>query len=464
VQKDNDNYLAGLREIAVRSEYTDGRDVPRLRIQSIEFEGPFYETWPPESHRSIFIESDHKDDPSKYAQEILLNFGNRAFRRPMSVVEEASAFKVWKDTFAESKDFQQSIKDALLTILTSPQFLFLIEKSTSPESEDLDGWELASKLAGFLWNAAPDEELLELSRKGQLYQNLDAQISRMIQDVKFGSFANEFTSQWLNLDKFDVVETDRKRFPNLTRDTRQHLRQQPVALFTYLIQKNLSARHLVESDFIMANEVVASYYGLGDRVESGFTFVPVKHDRAGLGGILTQASVMAGLSDGRESNPVKRGAWLARKLIAEPPEDPPPNVPGIEEVDPSLPLRERLALHRNQKGCKNCHAGIDPWGIPLEQFDAGGLFQAEGADTLTTLPDQTEIADFPALQKYLATKRMDSIAFSLLKHLATYGTGRTLAYNELEFLREQAIEFRATDYQMQDLLRFVIRSDIFLKK
>jgi hypothetical protein len=173
---------------------------------------------------------------------------------------------------------------------------------------------------------------------------------------------------------------------------------------------------------------------------------------------------MAGLSDGRESNPVKRGAWLARKLIAEPPEDPPPNVPGIEEVDPSLPLRERLALHRNQKGCTNCHAGIDPWGIPLEQFDAGGLFQPEGADTLTTLPDKTEIADFPALQKYLANQRMDSIAFSVLKHLATYGTGRTLAYNELVFLRAKAIEFQDKDYRMQDLLRFVIHSDIFLKK
>ena len=464
VQEDNDNYLAGLREIAVRSEYTDGRDLPRLRVRSIEFEGPFYETWPPESHRRIFIESKHKDDPAKYAQEILNNFGELAFRRPMSAEEKASAIEVWKETFTKTKDFQQSIKDALLTILTSPQFLFLIEKSASPASEDLNDWELAAKLAGFLWNAAPDKELLELSQKGQLHKNLDAQITRMIADARFGTFAHEFTSQWLSLDKFDVVETDRKRFPNLTRDTRQHLRQQPVELFSYLIRKNLSAQHLVESDFIMANEVVASYYGLGDQVESGFAFVPVKHDRAGLGGILTQASVMAGLSDGRESNPVKRGAWLARKLIAEPPEDPPPNVPGIEEVDASLPLRERLEVHRNQKGCTNCHAGIDPWGIPLEQFDAGGLFKPKGADTLTTLPDKTEIVDFPALQKYLANKRMDSIAFSVLKHLATYGTGRTLAYNELVFLREKAVEFQAKDYRMQDLLRFVVHSDIFLKK
>ena len=37
VEKDNVNYLAGVREIGVRSEYTDGRDMPRLLIRSIQF-------------------------------------------------------------------------------------------------------------------------------------------------------------------------------------------------------------------------------------------------------------------------------------------------------------------------------------------------------------------------------------------------------------------------------------------
>ena len=47
VEKDNVNYLAGVHEIGVRSEYTDGRDMPRLLIRSVEFEGPYYEAWPP---------------------------------------------------------------------------------------------------------------------------------------------------------------------------------------------------------------------------------------------------------------------------------------------------------------------------------------------------------------------------------------------------------------------------------
>ena len=68
IEKDNVNYLAGIREIAVRSEYTDGRDMPRLLVHSIEFEGPNYTQWPPATHGNIFIESPNKNDPQAYAQ------------------------------------------------------------------------------------------------------------------------------------------------------------------------------------------------------------------------------------------------------------------------------------------------------------------------------------------------------------------------------------------------------------
>ena len=181
----------------------------------------------------------------------------------------------------------------------------------------------------------------------------------MISDQRFERFVKEFATQWLDLEKFDVVEMDRKRFPKLTRDTRIQLRQQPEELLKYLIRHNLPARNLIKAEFILANEVTASYHNLGDRIETGFTFMPIRHEKKHLGGLLSQTSILAGLSDGREPNAIKRGAWLARKIISEPPADPPPNVPGIEELDPTLPLRDRLALHRNHKGCSGCHAGID---------------------------------------------------------------------------------------------------------
>ncbi len=234
----------------------------------------------------------------------------------------------------------------------------------------------------------------------------------------------------------------------------------------HLIEHNLPLRNLLQSDFIVANEVVASYYGLADRSESGFEFQPIAHENPHLGGLLTQAGILAGLSDGREANPVKRGAWLARKIIAEPPDDPPPNVPALPEDDGAkLTLRQKLERHRNQEGCVKCHSGIDPWGLPLEQFDAGGLFkQNEKVDARSTLPDGAKVAGAEELRAHLADDRLDQVAFSFLKHVAIYATGRSLSYNEVEFLRENRLELQAPGYRMQDMLRFVINSDLFLEK
>ena len=466
VEKDNVNYLAGVREIGVRSEYTDGRDMPRLLVRSVEFEGPYYAAWPPASHRNIFIESSHKDDPAAYAREIIRSFATRAYRRPATDAEQAAIFAVWQNSYQDKRDFRQSIKDALLVVLTSPQFLFLVENSAGPEPEDLDDFELASKLAYYLWNTAPDQQLLDLAAKNGLRAMLDTQVERMIRDPRFGQSIQEFASQWLSLDKFDVLAVDAKRFPRLTRDARSHLRQEPVQFLRYLIEQNLPLRNLIQSDFVMADEVVANYYNLADRTESGFRFVPIKHENENLGGVLTQAGILAGLSDGRESNPVKRGAWFARKIIAEPPDDPPPNVPRLPEDDGAqLTLRQKLERHRNQEGCAKCHSGIDPWGMPFEKYDAAGLFKTDSAvDGRSKLPDGTEVQDLRGLKEYLVRDRIDQVAFSFLKHCACYACGRTLTYNELVFLRKECIKLREYDYRMQDLVRFVVTSDLFLKK
>ncbi|MEC7565758.1 MAG: DUF1592 domain-containing protein [Planctomycetota bacterium] len=436
VEENNVNYLAGIREIGVRSEYTDGRDMPRLLIQSVEFEGPYYKTWPPETHQNIFIESEHKDQPAVYARELILDFATRAFRRPVSNTEIDSLMAVWKSSYADSANFSQSVQDTLLVILTAPQFLFMIENSHSPKPELLDDYELASKLSYFLWNRPPDRRLLEQAANRKLHSTLDSETKRMIQDPRFEEFASEFTSQWLSLDKLDVVEIDRGRYPRLTRDTRTELRKEPVKFLQYLIQHNLPLSNLIESNFILANETVADYYGLADHTESGFEFVPITHQTDQLGGILSQAGILAGLSDGRESNPVKRGAWFARKIIAEPPDDPPPNVPELDEDTSNLSLKERLFQHRNQTGCIKCHAGIDPWGLPFETFDAAGRFKSVAqVDSTSTLPDGTSVQNLNELKQYLTQKRLDQVAFSYLKNQTSYAIGRSRSYNELVVLK-----------------------------
>jgi mono/diheme cytochrome c family protein len=465
VEKDNVNYLAGIREIAVRSEYTDDRDMPRLRIRSVEFEGPFYESWPPPSHKAIFIDSPRKADPKAYAREIIRNFATRAYRRPLAEAEANALFAVFDRSFAGGGKFQDSVKDALQVVLTSPQFLFLVEKSATPAPEPLDNHELASKLSYFLWNGPPDQTTLRLAAAGTLRQQLDGEVARMVADARFSRFIQEFASQWLSLDKFSVLEPDRKRFPKLNRHNRTHLRQEPIEFVHYLIRNNLPVRNLIASDFVVVNEAVATYYDLGEKTESGLRYVAVPHGRREMGGVLTQAAIMAGLSDGRESNPVKRGAWLARKIVAEPPADPPPNVPALKDDEGGkLTLRQRIERHRSQPGCVQCHLKIDPWGIAFEEFDAGGRLKSEPADARSQLPDKTEVAGIDDLKRYLAEDRIDQVAFSVLKHMATYATGRSLTYNEVNYLKQDGLKLKASGYRMQDMLRYVATSKIFLEK
>ena len=68
------------------------------------------------------------------------------------------------------------------------------------------------------------------------------------------------------------------------------------------------------------------------------------------------------------------------------------------------------------------------------------------------------------MKAYLANDRIDRVAFSFLKHLSGYAIGRSLKYNEIEFLKEKGIELKPGGYRMQDMIRFVIKSKLFLEK
>jgi len=464
IDKENVNYLAGLSEIGVHSEYTDGRDMPRLLIKSVEFEGPYYDVWPPVSHTSIFPGNGGKTDPQTYGRKIIRSFATRAYRRPITDNEDAALNDIFLKSLESGRSFTDSVKDALLVVLTSPQFLFLTEISKSPAPEPLNGYELASKLSYWLWNGPPDSKTLQLAAGGTLRQQLDAEVLRMTADPKFARFTNEFASQWLSLDKFQVVEVDRKLYPKLTRDVRTQLKQEPVEFIQYLMRNNLPVKNVVASDFVVADDATAQYYGLPTPLDTGFSFAPVKVERPDLGGVLTMAATMSGLSDGRESNPVKRGAWMARKIIAEPPNDPPPNVPPLKDETKDLPLRERLELHRSAPACASCHSKIDPWGVALEELDAGGRMKTNKADAHSTLPDGATVAGIEDLKRHLAEDRIDQVAFSVLKHLETYAIGRSLTYNELNDLKRDALTLKPTGYRMRDMIVYVANSKLFLEK
>ncbi len=467
VEADNPNYLAGFREIAVRSEYTSDRDMPRLLVESVEFEGPLHDQWPPASHQLLMQGADaDTSDPEVWACSVLRSFATRAFRRPVTESELGGLVKIWRRGVEAGRNPTQALRDACVATLVSPQFLFLVEASETPAAEPLAPEELAAKLSFFLWNAPPDAQLLEAAAAGRLQARLTAETNRLLDDHRFDACVDTFASEWLRLDHFDVVEVDQTRFPHLAKHVRPHLRRQPAALLGHLIRSNAAVETLVRSETVMVNEVVADYLGLEESVESGFAFVPVRHGREDLGGVITLPAVLAGLSNGREPNPVKRGAWLARTLIAEPPADPPPNVPVLEDLS-QLSLREKLERHRSAQGCRGCHESIDPWGLPFEGYGADGRAIPEGDAAIETharLPDGTEVADFAAFRDYLAEERPDRVGLSFAWHLATYANGRRPTPQETQWLTKMVGDVRASGGGLRDILHAIVGSEMFLTK
>ena len=75
-----------------------------------------------------------------------------------------------------------------------------------------------------------------------------------------------------------------------------------------------------------------------------------------------------------------------------------------------------------------------------------------------------QVSGVTDLKRYLAQDRVDQVAFSVLKHLATYASGRTLTYNELNNLKQDGLKLRAGGYRMKDMIRFVVNSKVFLEK
>jgi len=68
------------------------------------------------------------------------------------------------------------------------------------------------------------------------------------------------------------------------------------------------------------------------------------------------------------------------------------------------------------------------------------------------------------LKRYLGDDRIDQVAFSVLKHLVTYATGRTLSHNEMEFLKRDGVKLKADGYRMRDMIQYVVNSPMFLEK
>jgi mono/diheme cytochrome c family protein len=451
---------------------------PTFFVKSVNFEGPIYDSWPPTHHRQILFERPSGLSEDAYAKQVIERFIDRAYRRPVTKDDIAPVYDFYQKIRADMPTFESAIREALALVLISPDFLYLIEPASEKgSSKSLNDHELATRLSYLLWSTMPDDELRDAAGKGLLSDpaEMEKQARRMLRDERSEAFVHHFASQWLDLPAVDRVAINPDYYPEFDESLKEDMKNETVAFFGELLRSDLSAMNLIDSDFVVVNRALAEHYGLPAPKGQRFERVAIE-DNKRRGGLLTQASMLLMNSNGEDSHPIRRAVWLRKRLLDDPPAPPPPNVPDLESEDPdiaSLPLKRQLELHREQPSCNDCHVRIDPWGIPLENYDAIGVWRDDitrhvGNKAIKSevvseaeLPGGQRVEGISDLKKVLKSDLQDQFARGLVRHLLAYSLGRSPDYTDREDINVLVAAFKQSDYQLDELLVEIVKSKPF---
>jgi hypothetical protein len=361
----------------------------------------------------------------------------------------------------------------LQAILVSPHFLFRVERDPPAGQEDpireLNEYELATRMSYFLWSSMPDEELFQQAARGTLRGNLEGQVRRMLRDRKAEALVGNFASQWLQLRNLPMAAPDDEQFPSFRAELREAMRTETELFFASILREDRSVLDLIDADYSFLNEPLARHYGIAG--VAGPEFRRVSLAGTPRGGVITQASVLTVTSNPTRTSPVKRGKWILDNILGEPPPDPPPNVPQLDEDDEAVlsgSLRERLEQHRAKESCAVCHRKMDALGFALENFDAIGAWRTRDGkfqiDASGVLPDGQEFRGPAELKAILRDSSRDSFVRCLTEKMLTYALGRGLEYYDRCTVDRITKSLAKDHYRFSTLVMEIVKSDPFQKR
>ena len=299
---------------------------------------------------------------------VIKRFAEKAFASQLSDDELAPYLSVSLDSLKEQGDFVRAAKVGMKAVICSHRFLMAPGEHANPS------YGMAADLARALWLSVPDKKLLQHAKSDQLNgDTLRAEIHRMLADDRSQRMVRSLSDQWLNLRSLNKVTPSLKLYPEYDDLLNHYLPIETRAYLSHLIQENLPSGKLIDSDFSFLNQRLALHYGIDGITGQHLRKVTFPAD-VPRGGLLTMASVLKVTTDGFDTSPILRGAWISKNIIGTPLSPPPESVPALEPEHgkEAKTLREQIDQHKSKKSCYACHKSIDPYGFALESFDATG--------------------------------------------------------------------------------------------
>lgn len=372
----------------------------------------------------------------------LEEFSALAWRRPLSPEEKTALRALFTAGRQQGLEAEPAVREAMLRVLVSPNFIFKAEDASQPGEQPLTAWELATRLSYFLWATMPDAELRAAAADGSLLKPevLDREVRRMVHDPRVSALAQDFAGQWLEYDGFAKHQgVDTAKFPQFTPELRQDLNRETLTTVTYVLQNDRPVGELLTGDYTFLNERLASFYGVPDVKGDELRKVAVSQYHRG--GLLGQGSILTKTSFPERTSPVNRGNWLLRTILGTPTPPPPNDVPKLKDhAVGNMTLRALLEQHRENAACAACHARIDPLGFTLDSFDPIGRWrtsdeQGRPIDCSGQMKDGTRLDGVDGLRQYLGAheQQFDRL---LCRKLLGFALGRNVLLTDQPLLEK----------------------------
>ncbi len=468
----------------------DQQPVPSIVVQSVEIDYDHLASWPPAKWDANSEDTEDNDDS---ARRLLALWIDRAWRRPATDPEEARFFALYQKLRGQGFTFDSALRSTFQSVLMGGPFRYMA--SPSDANPTVAQHAIASRLSFMFVGSPPDDELRSLAAAGELRdpEVLDAQVDRLLSDSRSDAFFRPFVTQWLSMDQPITLTMShfKKQDFKFGRHLKASMREETVQYIARLFTDNRPAKELVSSDWTMMNDILSVHYGV-DELEGGelqrVTWKPRPEDPRG-GGVLCHAGIQSMLCWMGDNWVIYRGAWILNHILDDPPPTPPLEVPELNASDREnrgKSFRELLVQHQADEKCSTCHKRIDPLGFAFQNFDLSGRWRnvehdhyrryeldgkiewrGEGktrpVDAVGRLPRGEEFSSFREFKELLARHYLDDIVRGIMKKLTLYGTGRKANVLDMETIRGIMKEQAKNDYALRDLLKALVRSQVFLE-
>jgi len=449
---------------------------PAIWIDYVEITGPHFSDSEKESYQRLQQWIQRVEINEAEVKPVILEFSKIAMR---GRIPPAKFFEHLNSFYRSHRKAKLSPQDALAEIfsiiLSSPGFLYLSEKPQ--DSNEISDLELANRLSYFLTAGPPDEQLLKAAISGQLKNKttLLSHTRRLFNHPELIRFVKPFIEQWLGLDRLDFFQFNTDKHLDYTLGVKKSSREEIYETFTYWLKQKGSLINLLHSDTIVINALLADFYSIPG--VQGDHFRPIKvPPTSPRGGLLGMAAISAMGSNGEDTSPVERGAWVLRKLMNNPPPPAPPNIPQLSRLENKVvSTKELVFLHQEKAQCAQCHRKIDPIGFGLENFNAVGKWRTmddrKGVPPTKRMIDPTgkihagaEFKNFLELRNIISSTYQNNFAHSFTENLAAYALGRHIGFTDQNWVEALVAKAKKQNYPLATIIEELITSDVFRKK